>query len=414
MARFELWFDFSCPYAYLAVGQAEALAARVGAELDLRPMLLGGVFGALGVPQKLFATMSPAKTRHNLADMHRWARLFGAPLEMRPDHPVRTVDALRAVLATGEVAPPLVKALFRAYWVDHLDITSDEVLSAALSGAGYDPRAVLERAKSQEVKDDLRARTDEAIARGVFGAPAMFVDGELYWGQDRLQMVERALGGSPAALAPSQGELRYDVDFWFDYSSPFAYLASRRIDDVLGARARWRPMLLGAVFKQVEMANVPLFSMSEAKRAYYEKDLARQSAAAKAELSWPTRFPMNTVLPLRVTLAAGAHETPEGRRLVHRLFRAYWVEDRDISDPATVAGLATELGLDGPGLVAGAGEAEVKAALRASTDAAVQAGVFGAPTFVVRGEGEAPALFWGADRLELAARAAAGDERMWA
>lgn len=407
MARLEMFFDFSCPYAYLAFTQVQALAARTGAELALKPMLLGGVFRAREVPQNLSETLSPAKARHNLADMRRWAERFEVPLEMHPGHPVRTVDALRCVLAVGEPFAPLVEAFYRAYWVEHVDIASDEGLSKVLAGAGHDPKAVLAKARSPAVKDDLRARTDEAIARGVFGAPAFFVGDKLYWGQDRLHFVERALGGSPEPIAPPPEALVHPVDFYFDYSSPFAYLGSRRAEGVLGAKARWRPMLLGAVFKAVEMANVPFFTMSEAKRAYYAKDLARQAKAAGADFAWPNRFPMNTVLPLRVTLLSGAHETEAGRALVHRIFSAYWVEDRDISDPEEVARLATEVGLDGPALVAGAGAPEVKASLRDATQAAVEAGVFGAPTFVVRPEGPDPQLFWGVDRIELAARAAA-------
>ncbi|MCB9650024.1 MAG: 2-hydroxychromene-2-carboxylate isomerase [Deltaproteobacteria bacterium] len=412
MRAFQMWFDFSCPYAYLAATQAEALAARTGAELVPCPMLLGGVFRARETPQKLFATLSPAKARHNFADLQRWANLFGVEYRMPPGHPIRTVEALRCLLAAGQPFMPLALRFFRAYWVEGVDLSTEAGLVKVLSEAGLDADAVLARARTEAVKAELFARTQEAVDKGVFGAPAFFVDDKLYWGQDRLHLVERALGGAPADLAP-QDALRYPVDVYFDYSSPFAYLASTRVEAALGAHARWRPMLLGAVFKQVEMVDVPLFAMNEAKRRYTERDLARQAAAAGATLRWPSRFPMNSVLPLRVTLAAGAHETAEGRKLVHRIFRAYWVEDQDISSPDVVRALADEVGLDGAALVAASGTPEVKAALRDATQAAVDAGVFGAPTFVVHPEGRAPEVFWGVDRLELAARAAAGDARLY-
>jgi 2-hydroxychromene-2-carboxylate isomerase len=411
--RLEFWFDFSCPYAYLAATQVEALAARTGAELVPCPMLLGGVFRARETPQKLFATLGPAKARHNFADLLRWARTFDVPYAMPPGHPLRTVEALRCLLAAGQPFMPLAHRFFRAYWVEGVDLATEAGLRKVLGEAGLDADAILAAARGEAIKAELFARTQEAIERGVFGAPAFFVDGALYWGQDRMDMVEAALGGAPDAGQPAQADLRAPVDLYFDYSSPFAYLASTRAEAAFGDRARWRPMLLGAVFKEVEMVNVPLLAMSEAKRQFVAQDLLRQAAAAGAPLTWPTRFPMNSVLALRVTLAARAHETPAGRALVHRLFRAYWAEDQDLADPAVVAALATEVGLDGPGLVAAAGTPEVKEALRSATQAAVDAGVFGAPTFIVHPEGRPPELFWGADRLVMAARAAAGDQRLW-
>ena len=99
MKRVELFYDYACPYAYLAHTQIEALCARASAELVWRPMLLGGVFQALGTPQIPMTSMSAAKARHNALDMARWADHFGVPLTMPPMHPNRTVLALRATLA---------------------------------------------------------------------------------------------------------------------------------------------------------------------------------------------------------------------------------------------------------------------------------------------------------------------------
>jgi len=121
---------------------------------------------------------------------------------------------------------------------------------------------------------------------------------------------------------------------------------------------------------------------------------------------------MNSVLALRVTLLARAHESAAGRELVHRIFRAYWAEDRDIADPEVIRELCDACGLDGAALIAGASDPAIKDALRRSTDEAVQAGVFGAPTFVVHTDA-GPKLFWGADRLELALLAARGDRRAY-
>ena len=409
MKRIDFYFDFSCPYAYLGATQIEALAARVGAELCLKPMLLGGVFKAHDVPQNLASTLSPAKAKHNASEMQRWATRFEVPLVMPKGHPMRTVDALRAMLAVGAPYHDLMHRFYRAYWVESRDVSSPEVIADVLTAAGHDAAAVMAKAGSQAIKDELRARTDEAIQVGVFGAPTSVVDGELYWGQDRLGEVERACGGSlvaPAFSSERDAPL-HPIDFYFDYSSPFSCLGAARVDGLLGVgeRVTWRPMLLGAVFKAVQMANVPLFSLSPAKRKYVAADLKRQAIQADFAFKWPSRFPMNTVLSLRVTHAAGVATTAEGRALIARIYRAYWSEDQDISDPEVVARLCDDVGLDGAALVARATEPEIKQALRDSTSHAVEAGVFGAPTTVVHTP-EGSELFWGNDRLEEALRVA--------
>ncbi len=192
MPTLDFWFDYSCPYAYLASTQVPALAARTGATLVYRPMLLGGVFAAHGTPQKLFATLSVAKAAHNARDLDRWADLFGVPLVMPAAHPFRTVEALRATVACG-VDPRVVTALYRAYWVEGRGPSEESVLRKALGDAGHDADRILHAITEPAAKDDLRRRTDEAIALGIFGAPAFVVKGQLYWGQDRMHFVERAL-----------------------------------------------------------------------------------------------------------------------------------------------------------------------------------------------------------------------------
>lgn len=398
----EFWFDFSCPYAYVASTRVEALAERVGARLDARPMLLGGVFQARGTPQNLSDTLAPAKARHNLADMQRQARAAGVPLVMPAGHPLRTVDALRCVLAAGEPFMPLAHRFYRAYWAEGRDLSRREVVAEIVGEAGLNVAEVLARAGSEEIKTELRRRTDEAVARGVFGVPTMFVDGELYWGADRLEMVEEALGGSAATERPAT---RVQVDLYFDYSSPFAYLALTQAEAVFGAAATWRPILLGGLFRSIGTADVPLFTQSAEKRAHTLKDLERQARRFGVDFRWPSRFPVNTVLPLRLSLGAGLTESAAGRALIVAIARALWAEDRDIAEPTVLRALADAHGFDGAALVAAAGAPEAKQALRDATEAAQAAGVFGVPTCVVhRADGDE--LFWGADRLEFAARAA--------
>jgi 2-hydroxychromene-2-carboxylate isomerase len=190
MASLHFWFDYSCPYAYLASTQVAALASRTRADLVYEPMLLGGVFRAVGTPQRLFAELSLAKARHNALDMQRWADLFGVPLTVPSGHPFRTVEALRATLLTG-IDPRVVDGFYRAYWVEGRGPSEEGTIRDVLGGAGHDASAVL--ARLDEAKDDLRRRTDQAIALGIFGAPAFVVGRELFWGQDRIEFVEKAL-----------------------------------------------------------------------------------------------------------------------------------------------------------------------------------------------------------------------------
>ena len=129
--------------------------------------------------------------------------------------------------------------------------------------------------------------------------------------------------------------------------------------------ASWRPLLLGGLFRSVGTPDVPLFAQSPEKRRHTLVDLGRQAERAGLAFAWPTRFPVNTVLALRMTLQANLAGSPRGRALIVRIARALWAEDRDIADPAVLAGLADELGFPGAAMVAAAGEA--KAELFAAT-----------------------------------------------
>jgi len=190
MAALHFWFDYSCPYAYLASTQVALLARRARAELVYEPMLLGGVFRSVGTSQRLFAELPPAKAQHNALDMQRWAELFGVPLKMPAAHPMRTVEALRATLL-AEIDPQVVDGFYRAYWVDGRAPSEEGTMRDVLAAAGRDASAIL--ARLDEKKDELRARTERAIAHGIFGAPAFMVGEELFWGQDRLEFVEKVL-----------------------------------------------------------------------------------------------------------------------------------------------------------------------------------------------------------------------------
>lgn len=447
--KIEFYFDFSCPFAYIASTRIEALCVDEGAELCWRPMLLGGVFRGTGARDSPMEQMGPAKARHVHLDMHRWADALGQPLRKPAAHPMRTVRALRALLALPEADwPPVIHEIYRSYWQRGDDITSADGLRAVLERAGVRGNA-LDRALAANddgmIKDELRRRTDEAVARGVFGAPTSFVhvpdrDAPLmFWGQDRLHMVRAALRGwrpkptvaptaaptvaaaaepaariaqldpgDPAAAAQTTTDAgaRATLHFWYDFSSPFAYLAATRVTALArraGARLRWRPMLLGAVFKQIATPDVPLFAMTEAKRDYMIRDLDHWASYWNVPFTFAGRFPQNTVTALRLALLAGERIA----ELSLALFHILWAQDGHLEDPEPLVRVLRDHGFDAQAMLARTREPEVKQALFDSTAEAVSAGVFGAPTCVVEDRG-GQRLFWGQDRLELVEAALRG------
>lgn len=407
--KLEFYFDVQCPFAYLGSTQIRALSKAAGAELVYKPMLLGGVYTALDAGSPYKTPQAPQRVRMNALDARRWADFWRVPLHFPAGHPVHTVLAMRAVIASGDM-PRAAHALFEAAWPRGEAVSDRNVILRTLSGAGFgDAEEILVRAESPAVKAELRERTDEAIGRGVFGAPTFFIGEQQFWGQDRLDFVARALGlshhesPSPELTAPASSE----VEIWFDYSSPFAYLAITQIERVAaeaGARVRYRPFLLGGLFRSIGTADVPMLAFSPAKQRYISQDLARWAAHWGVPFRFTTRFPMRTIAPLRVTCGLLREAPSDAPRLIQAIYRALWVEDRDISQPDVLREICGQHGLD-PALVERADAPENKRALLEAGEEALALGLCGAPTCVVRGK-----LYWGQDRLGMVAAALAGFE----
>jgi len=190
----EFFFDLGSPAAYLAFRRLPALCEAADATLQWRPMLLGGVFQATGNQSPVTI---PAKGRYLFADLQRLARRHDIQFRQNPHFPINTLTLMR--MATGlqlrepQRLVPYVDAMYRAVWVDGLDMNDPTVVAGVLREAGFEPEAVMALAGDPEVKQRLKDDTQEAVARGVFGAPTFFVDGEMYWGQDRLDFVKEAL-----------------------------------------------------------------------------------------------------------------------------------------------------------------------------------------------------------------------------
>jgi 2-hydroxychromene-2-carboxylate isomerase len=192
MGTFEFFFDYGSPFTYLAYTQFPAIAERTGAQIVYRPMLLGGVFKATGNRSPVEVA---AKGVWLNADLNRYATHYGVPFAHNPHFPINTLPLMRGAVAAdndGRIAA-YSDAIFRAIWADQRNMADPIVIGTVLREAGFDPAAMMAAIGTPEVKDKLRMNTEEAVARGVFGAPTCFVGDQMFFGQDRLDFVEKAL-----------------------------------------------------------------------------------------------------------------------------------------------------------------------------------------------------------------------------
>jgi 2-hydroxychromene-2-carboxylate isomerase len=195
MKRVDFFFDLSSPYSYLASTQLPSLCRRAGAELAYRPMVLHAVFQASG---NTMPVRVPHKARWMGQDLLRWGRHYGVPFRMSSHFPVNAIKVMRLILVDGARAQAVTDAAFAAMWAEDRNLADEAVLRDIAAAGGLDVDAAMRAIEEPAIKDRLRANTDEAIARGAFGAPAIFVGEELFWGNDRLHFVEAALSAPPA------------------------------------------------------------------------------------------------------------------------------------------------------------------------------------------------------------------------
>ena len=191
--QLEFFFDFGSPYSYLAYKALPGIAAAHGAGIVWRPMLLGGVFKATGNHSP---AETPAKGKWLQQDLQRWARRYGVVFKHNPYFPVNTLTLMRGAAGMQMRGPDFHKyldAVFHAMWGEPRNLGDPHVLAEVLRQAGFDADAFQSLVNDPAVKEQLKSNTEEAVARGVFGAPTFFVGEEMYWGQDRLEFVAEAL-----------------------------------------------------------------------------------------------------------------------------------------------------------------------------------------------------------------------------
>ena len=188
----EFFFDYGSPATYLAYTQLPKIAARTGSELIYKPFLLGGVFKSTGNSAPMTV---PAKGAWLLDDLARCSARFGETFQLNPFFPINTVQLMRGAVWAQEqgILDSYNDVVFKAMWVEPKNLGDPAVVGELLSSIDIAPADFVAAVGDQAVKDKLRALTDEAVSRGAFGAPTMFVGDEMHWGQDRLDFVEEAL-----------------------------------------------------------------------------------------------------------------------------------------------------------------------------------------------------------------------------
>jgi 2-hydroxychromene-2-carboxylate isomerase len=192
--RITWYYDYSSPYTYLASTRLESLCERNGYAILWRPVLVGGIFNA--VNQSVYeARGTPAKARYGAKDVTDWARYYGIPFKFPSIFPVNSVKALRGALMAIEAGliSPYSHRVFRAYWAEDRDIADDAVLRGIAEEAGLEGEAFSDWTRSPAAKEALRAITQEGMDRGVFGSPTFFIGEDMYFGNDRLVLLEEAM-----------------------------------------------------------------------------------------------------------------------------------------------------------------------------------------------------------------------------
>lgn len=194
----EVFYDVSSPWTYLGFHRLAALEADLGMDFVWRPILVGGIFNA--VNPSVYASREnpvPAKAHYMLKDLGDWAAMTGLKIIFPPRvFPVNSVKAMRACIVAEGMGrqKPLARAFFELYWSENEDISQDEVVARACARAGIDASHVAQAIQAPDVKEKLKANADEAMRRGAFGSPTIFVNGDdMYFGNDRLPLIERAI-----------------------------------------------------------------------------------------------------------------------------------------------------------------------------------------------------------------------------
>lgn len=190
----EFYFDVGSPYSYVGFHQIQKIAKQYQAEIIWKPILLGAIFKATGNNSPMAV---PAKARYSMLDLQRWAKLWNIPVKMNPNFPMNTLNAMRLITAIQLFAPEqflnVLNGVFDAMFGAPRNLNESSELLKIAQEVGLNPTHVEAWLSDEKVKNELKFLTEEAVNRGVFGAPTWFVKDEMFWGVDHLHFVESHL-----------------------------------------------------------------------------------------------------------------------------------------------------------------------------------------------------------------------------
>ena len=383
MSDIDFYYDVVCPYAYLGALQIETEAALVGASVNWIPILLGGIFRHNNSPDVPAQTWAPSKIKYSATDLHRQAKKQQKKLRYHPKHPLRSVEAMRLLcMVDKKDLPQLSLKIFSAYWEKNLDISDPNVLNELAAEMGLAPNLfALPQAKAK-----LFSNTKKAHENGVFGVPSFIVGNKMWWGQDRLHLVTESLG-HPKRQLPEGTASEKPISFYHDFSSPFSYIGAMQIPAIekkYSVKIQLKPILLGALFRNIGTPDVPLFTMSKAKQNYIFRDLQDASVFWNTPFSFPKKFPIRSILPLRIAILAP--------QCTFDIYSAMWADGEDISDEDILKKIVIKHDLSWDTLIEKMPLA--KTTLIENTAEAEKNGVCGVPT--IRWNEE---IWWGQDRI---------------
>ncbi|KXJ85889.1 thioredoxin-like protein [Microdochium bolleyi] len=453
----EFYYDVVCPFAYIASLRISSVAAHTGTTILWRPVLLGGIYRATQAQQGAHGSASdvanPAKRAYGSRSFNRACRRLGVPISWpdKDNHPVRSVQALRLLYALpdGEARAAVSHALYNVYWVQGrgkevlgsrealLQVAREALLgltkrgksnNTAITPEQIDELLVPSLFDSPAAKAALEDNTAAAVAHGAPGVPGFWVPdaqwtgpggpddrrrGRFFWGQDRMHFLHATLLQLSAAYSPPNKPLPslqsllprcrpikpltepVRLEFWYDFSSPWAYLGwsgLARLQRQFGNNLEvvLRPLLLGVVFREIGSPMLPSTAASKQKREWGSLDMVDwvrfwravdeqdglQGSDVKPEpVRWPDVFPIRSPNLLRCAIADEA--------VIPTLYRACWVQNKNMSDDAVLVQVLDEAGFDGKALLAKAKTADVKQQLVDNTKEAIDAGFCGVPTYRV-------------------------------
>jgi 2-hydroxychromene-2-carboxylate isomerase len=197
MKSVEFYFDLGSPYSYLAYYRLLQMAEQQEIQIVYKPILLGGVFKATGNRSPIEI---PVKGVYSILDMQRWAEYYQIPMQMNPHFPMNTLTLMRILTGVQllhlEKFEQVLKLLFDAMFGTPQNLNEPTVLAEVLKPSGFSVEDIMSMVQSDVVKQKLITETEQAIQRGIFGAPTFFVGDEMYWGQDRLHFVEQTLNNA--------------------------------------------------------------------------------------------------------------------------------------------------------------------------------------------------------------------------